>query len=109
MNRKTWMMGLVLLLVAANSLAITHPAWADEGVVIGVVSQQKNEDGAVTQVTLKASDGTTYIVAQDENGKKLGSDMNGKKVSVSGDVTEKDNQKTITVTSFKNAEEAPAE
>ena len=109
MSKKTLMLGLVLFFVAANSVAISRLALADEGTVVGVVSAQKNDDGAVTQVTLKANDGTTYVVTQDENGKKLASDMNGKKVSVTGDVAEKDNQKTITVTSFKAAEEAPAE
>ena len=73
-------------------------------IVTGTVSAEKDGDGNVTAVNLKADDGTKYRVTVDDNGKKLVKDLDGKKAVVTGSLTEKDEQKWITVTSYKSAE-----
>jgi ribosomal protein S17 len=95
----------MLMFVAANSLLVQRFAAADEKTVVGTVSSVKDDKGEVKTISLKVDDATTYAVTVDDNGKKLAKELDGKKASVTGEVAEKDGKKTITVKSFKAAEE----
>jgi len=79
--------------------------------IVGIVTATKEtKDGqeVITAVTLTDKRGgaeTVYNVVLDDNGKKLGQEMNGKRARVAGTVAEKDGKKEITVQKY---EELPA-
>ena len=76
---------------------------AAEVTITGVVSVVKNDEGAVTAVTVKAGD-VTYNVVLDAKGKALAA-LAGKKAEVKGTVAEK----ALTVKSFKEVKEEKKE
>jgi hypothetical protein len=96
--------GLVLALVLSNALLLKQTVLADDKTVTGSVTCEKDGDGNVTNVSLKTDDGTKYTVTTDDNGKKLAKELDGKKATVTGDVTEKDETKWLKVSSYKAAE-----
>lgn len=98
------MCGLVLALVLSNALLVKQSVLAEDKTVTGAVSCEKDGDGNISTVTLKTDDGVKYTVTADDNGKKLGKELDGKKATVTGEVTEKDDQKSLRVSSYKAAE-----
>jgi len=96
--------GLVLAFVFGVALLQQNAVHAEDKTVTGTVSCEKDGDGNVKSVSVKCDDGTKYSVTNDDNGKKLAKEMDGKKATVSGDVTEKDEQKWLKVASYKAAE-----
>jgi len=100
---------LVPAALVALCLALTlGVAYAEDDVkVVGTVSVATDDDGNVTAIKL-VTDDVTYNITLCENGRKLGG-MNGKKVEVTGTVTEKDDAKWIAVKSCKAIEEEKEE
>ena len=68
--------------------------------VTGVVNITEDDDGNVTSVTLRAGDGV-YSIVLDEKGMKLGVEMSGEKVEVTGTLSVQGGKKTLKVKSFK--------
>ncbi|MGA1979726.1 MAG: hypothetical protein ABSG99_04060 [Sedimentisphaerales bacterium] len=66
----------------------------------GTVSVTKDSNDVVTSIKLTTARKTVYYVTLDEKGKELGG-LNGKEVEVRCVITEKDNQKWITVHEFR--------
>src|SRR6267143_930282 len=96
---------LALAFSALISALQSNPALADEKTVNGMLSVSKNDDGKITAVAVRTEDGKKYSISLDDNGKKLAADLAGKKVTVTGDVKEKDDVLWITVSEFKKAED----
>lgn len=105
MKKTASLLTLVLAFIAMNSLFHVSPALADEKTISGTVSITKDDDGKVTSVAVSTEDGTKYAVDMDDNGRKLGTDLDGKKVTLKGDVKEKDNKLWVTVMEFKKSDE----
>ncbi|MGA2172860.1 MAG: hypothetical protein ABSG82_07615 [Sedimentisphaerales bacterium] len=80
--------------------------------VVGTVNEVKDQNGIVTEVTVK-SPKETYQITLDTKGKELGQTMDGKKVKVSGTLEVKNGVKWLTVekyseeTSPKHKEKPP--
>jgi len=68
---------------------------------VAMVEVSEKGPGAVPVVV-------TYSVTNDEQGKKLAKDANGKKAEIKGTVVHKDHDSWITVKEFKILEAAPA-
>jgi hypothetical protein len=71
--------------------------------VEGTVSVTKDSNDVVTSIKLTTATKVVYHVTLDEKGKEL-SGLNGKEVEVRCVITEKDNQKWITVHEFRLVE-----
>lgn len=80
---------------------------AETVTVTGTVSVEKDDDDNVTAVTLTA-DGTAYKVVLDGKGKKL-ADLDGKNVEAKGAVEDKDGEKWLTVSEYKEVVEEKAD
>ena len=74
--------------------------------VIGTVKEVKDQNGIVTEVTVKGPR-ETYQVTLDAKGKELGSTMDGKKVKAVGTVEVKDGVKWLTVEKFSEEQAKP--
>ena len=99
---------LALAFVAALFVLPTLTFAEDDVTLTGTVSVTKNDDGDITAVKLTVGE-TVYNVGLCEVGKKLGTDLCGKKAEVTGTVKEEDGTKTISVKSFKAVEEKKEE
>ncbi len=103
------MLGTVLaaavlgLFAASAVLGEDAPAEPQKVTVTGVVSVTRSDDGDITAVMVTTKE-AAYMVTLDENGKELGTEMEGKEVEATGVVTEKDDMKWITVESYKEVE-----
>ncbi len=93
-----------LAMVAVFALVIPQSAWAEKQTVTGTVSVVQDDDGKPTDVKLKSNEGNTYAIKLDENGKKIGKEMNGKKIQAIGNVTDEDGKKVMVVESYKETE-----
>ena len=69
--------------------------------VTGTVAATYDEDENLESATLTTDDGDVYNITMDKNGRKMAAAMNGKKAEVTGTVKEKDEEKWLTVTSYK--------
>ena len=70
--------------------------------ITGTVKATKNDDGAITAVTVTTAKGTQYGVNLDDGkGSDLGKDMDGKKAVVIGTISKRDGKRTVTVASYK--------
>lgn len=105
MKKNASLLTLVLAFIAMNALVHLSPALADEKTISGTISVAKDDDGKPTSVAVSAEDGTKYSIDLDDNGKKIAADLDGKKVTLKGDVKEKDNKLWVTVTEFKKSDE----
>jgi hypothetical protein len=105
MKKNASLLTLVLTFIAMNALVHLSPALADEKTISGTVSVAKDDDGKPTSVAVSSEDGTKYSIDLDDNGKKIAADLDGKKVTLKGDVKEKDNKLWVTVTEFKKSDE----
>jgi len=72
---------------------------------IGIVKEVKDQNGVVTEVTVK-SPRETYQVTLDAKGKELGKSMDGKRVKIVGTLEVKNGVKWLTVEKY--SEEAAA-
>ncbi|MCZ7646958.1 MAG: hypothetical protein M5U26_17165 [Planctomycetota bacterium] len=88
--------------LVALCLVNAAPVLAGDATVTGAVSVTQDGDN-VTAVTIKTEDGKSYSVTLDEKGKEVAK-HNGKKVTVTGEVAEKDGAHWITVKEAKAAE-----
>ena len=81
-------------------------AFAEDAVkVTGKVSVAKDDDGNITAVKITVGE-TVNKVVLDDNGKKLGAEMNGKKVEATGTFSGEDDERVFKVASFKEVKEA---
>lgn len=106
------LVSLFAIFALALSLGVVNSVNAaeEQQALTGTVSVSADDDGNITAVNLTVGE-TVYHVTLDASGRKLGGDMEGKKVEVTGTVREHDDQKWIVVKSFKEVkeEEAPQE
>ncbi|MFA5251272.1 MAG: hypothetical protein WC454_01635 [Phycisphaerae bacterium] len=93
---------LLAILVAALFGSACFAADSEETKATGVVSATKDANGVITAVQLAADTGA-YNIELDAKGIELGA-LDGKKVEVSGVVSDKDGQKWMTVVEFSVAE-----
>lgn len=89
----------LLALLAAGMLFQVTVAWAAEKEVTGTVEAGKDDEGNVTSAVLTTDDGTRYQVTMDATGKKMATEMDGKKVKATGDV-QGEADKTIRVSKY---------
>jgi hypothetical protein len=98
--------GIVLLAMLTTAI-LASTCFAAEGETVklqGVVSVTKDANDVITAVQL-VTDAGTYSVELDAKGKELGENTEGEKVEVEGMVSQKDDQKWLKVTAFKEIEE----
>lgn len=107
MNRLLTLAAFVLVAVLVITLCETALAQPKKVTLKGVVSVTRDDDDNIIEATLTV-DGTDYCIKLDEKGKKLAAEMDGKQVEVTGTVTEKDDEKLLTVESYKEVPEDPA-
>ncbi len=69
-------------------------------VVIGTVKEVKDQNGIVTEVTVKVNKELTYQIKLDTKGKELGKTMDGKRVKVVGALDVKHGIKWMTVEKY---------
>jgi len=101
--KKLLLIGLALFAVACVAnilLAADEPA---KVTVTGTVVVNKNDDGGITVVCVKAGDAMTKLVL-DDNGKKV-AEMAGKKVDVTGTWQGEGDAKMLKVETCKASEE----
>ena len=89
------------MVMAFGGLALAEDAVK----VTGKVSVAKDDDGNITAVKITAGE-TVNKVVLDDNGKKLGAEMDGKKVEATGTFSGEDDAKVFKVESFKEVKEA---
>ena len=94
-----------LLAILAGSLCLVFALCglgtaADAAKLVGTVSVSTDDDDNITVVRLTVGE-TVYNVTLDANGKKLGAEMANKKVEVMAIAREQDDEKWITVQTFK--------
>ena len=94
-----------LLFSALMGALQINPALADEKTVTGRVFVSKDEKGNITSVVVSTKAGKKYSIILDDFGKKLGAGFDGKRVTVTGDMEEKDNVRWITLSDVKKADE----
>ena len=94
-----------LFVVALLLSAFALHAEDEEKTVTGTVSVQKNDDGDVTSVTLKAG-GESYKVVVDDNGKKLAAEDVNAQYEVKGTVSKEGEESVLKVASYKKVEAA---
>ena len=81
--------------------------------IVGLITATKEtRDGKeeITAVTLTDKRGgaeTVYNVVLDDNGRKLGEEMNGKRARVAGTVAEKEGKKELTVQKYEELPTRP--
>ena len=94
--------------IVANSVNAEEEE--EQQTLIGTVSVSTDDDGNITAVKLTVGE-TVYNVTLNATGRKLGADMEGKKVEVTAIVREQEDEKWLLVKSFKEVkeEEAPEE
>jgi len=68
--------------------------------VKGMVNVTEDDDGNITGVLLKG-DFEAYTIVLDEKGLRLGGEMDGEQVEVTGVIAEQGGKKFLTVKSFK--------
>ena len=98
-----WLVTLFVLL--ATTAAIGNVFSADKAVTVtGYVNTSYDDDYNITGAVLLSADDLTYHLTMDEKGQGLADDNDGEQVEVNGTVAEKDNEKWLTVKSFKKIE-----
>jgi hypothetical protein len=81
--------------------------------IVGLVTATKEtKEGkeVITAVTLTDKRGgaeTVYNVVLDDNGRKLGEEMNGKRARVAGTIADKDGKKELTVQKYEELPTRP--
>jgi len=90
------LVAMLSLLFVFSGVAIA----ADAVKVTGTVSVTKDDDGNITAVKITAGE-TAIKVALDENGKKLGAALAGKKAEVTGTYEGEGDAKVLKVEAFK--------
>ena len=98
--------GIVLLAMLTTAI-LASTCFAAEGETVklqGLVSVLRDANDVITSVQL-VTDAGSYSVELDPKGKELGENMEGEKVEVEGIVSQKDDQKWLKVTAFKEIEE----
>ena len=117
MKRKSFVTGVVwwipigclLLASAATPAEKARPPQRSDGSrakLYGDVKAVKNTTGRITAVTLVSVNKVTYKVTLDENGKKLGEAMSGKKAAVIGRVSGEGAERCLTVESYGEIKKA---
>ena len=86
------------------TLCETGTAAPEKVTLTGEVNVTRDDDDNIVAATLTVGE-TDYKITLDEKGKKLAGEMDGKKVEVTGTVTEKDDEKCLTVESYKEVPE----
>lgn len=94
----------LMMTVLAVALSLAGAA-APLTKVVGTVSVTEDDDWNITSVKLTVDEKTAYQVVLDENGRKLGTEMDGLKVEVEGTVVDKNGAKWLTVAGYKEIEE----
>ena len=79
-------------------------AAADEVTVTGTVVNVYDDDWNVVGVEIWTDDDVTYVVTFDEKGKDLAENMEGETVEATGTLVEKDDEKRLTVRTYKKVE-----
>lgn len=100
MNRLLTLAAFVVVAALVVTLCETGFAEPKKVTLKGEVSVTRDDDKNIIEATLTA-DGNDYCITLDEKGKKLAAEMDGKQVEVTGTVTEKDDEKWLTVESYK--------
>jgi hypothetical protein len=96
------------VMVVGMSFTFNSLITADERVLInGVVSTIKDSSGAITAGTLnlKVEGEGIFNIVLDEQGKKLGAEMEGKWVEVIGEISMRGAEKWLEVKSYSKVEE----
>ena len=101
--------GAVLALVFVANVVTAAEEQPPQVTVTGVVGVVKNDEGAVTAVTITVDLKTMYMVVLDDKGKELGQKMVGQKVTATGSVAKKGEEQWITVTEYKEVPPPPPE
>ena len=75
-------------------------------IVDGIINTSKDASGSIVAIKLNlaVADGEMFNIVLDENGKKLGIEMDGKWVEVIGEVYDRDGEKWMEVKSYKKHE-----
>lgn|GEM_PF-4799422 len=98
----------IWVMVVGMSFTFNSFITAGERVLInGVVSTIKDSSGAITAVTLnlKVEGEGIFNIILDEQGKKLGAEMEGKWVEVIGEIFMRGTEKWLEVKSYSKVEE----
>ena len=105
-----WVIALCLTAFFADALAGERgerkkPKQPRKPTVVGVVATEKKDDEikSVTLTAKRKGKEAVYNVTLDEKGKRLGEEMDGKKVVARGTISEKDGKKWITVERYREA------
>jgi hypothetical protein len=82
------------------------PSQGSRAKLYGTVKATRDSAGAVTAVALVSVNRVTYQVVLNETGKKLGTDMDGKRAVVIGRVSGEGDVRSVNVESFEDAAKA---
>jgi hypothetical protein len=103
-----WVAAVCLLVLCSDALARERgerrkPEKAKKPTVVGMVAVEMENDEikSVTLTAKKRGQETVYNVELDDNGKKLGEELDGKKVMARGTVSEKDGKQWLTVERYR--------
>lgn len=97
---------MMTVMFAVLSMAgFSTAAFAVDKDIDGVVDVKKTDAGDLQSIAIVTTDGVRYSVTMDDKGKKLATDLQDKKVHVSGDVKEVDEKKEITISSFSEKQD----
>jgi len=113
MRRKRVAVGMVLCAAVQWLLLASAAAPAEEAKppqrpsgsrvkLYGQVAAVRDRTGKITAVDLVSINEVTYKVVLDENGKKLGEAMSGKRAAVIGRVSGEGKERSLTVESFSD-------
>ncbi len=108
MKRLLTLAAFVVVGALLVTLCETGLAQPKKVTLVGEVSVTRDDDDNITEATLTVGE-TDYNITLDAKGKKLAAEMDGKKVEVTGTVTEKDDEKWLTVESYKEVVEEALE
>ena len=108
MNRRILGLALVTMCGLMVALMVGTALAEEQAKVVGTVSVTTDDDDNITAVRLTAGN-IVYNITLDGNGRRLGEQMESKKVEVTGTLREQDDAKWLTVTSFKEIKEEEEE
>ena len=99
-------LGLTVLIIAIWPFLVssTFLVAGERTIVDGKISAIKDSRGNITAVNLITDGGEVFNITLNENGKKLGKEMDGKWVEVIGGISVKDDKAWLEVKSYEKIE-----
>lgn len=99
-------LGLTVLIIAIWPFLVssTFLVAGERTIVDGKISSIKDNRGNITEVNLITDGGEVFNITLNENGKKLGKEMDGKWIEVIGAISVKDDKTWLEVKSYEKIE-----